>query len=240
MVRAKNKKNIVILTGSGISAESGLATFRGDGGLWEGYPVEQVATPEAFRDDPDLVQNFYNMRRKKILGVKPNAAHDALARLEKEHQGNVLIVTQNVDNLHERAGSKNVIHMHGEALKVRCLECEAVFSWEVDLSQETPCPACKVSPALRPHIVWFNEMPLSMEEIETALYVADLFISIGTSGSVYPAAGFIAHIKAMGKARSVELNLEPSEGRTLFAEAEYGEATKIVPAFVEKLLKESS
>ena len=233
------EKNIVILTGSGISAESGLATFRGDSGLWEGYPVEQVATPEAFQDDPELVQKFYNMRREKVQHAKPNDAHKALARLEKNHKGDVLIVTQNVDDLHERAGSKNILHMHGEVLKVRCLGCGDIHAWAEDLSQGTSCPSCKTKPGLRPHIVWFGEMPFHMEEIETALYTVDLFISIGTSGSVYPAAGFIANIKAMGKAHSVELNLEPSEGRTLFAEAEYGPATKIVPAYVEKLLKES-
>lgn len=231
-------KNIVILTGSGISAESGLATFRGDGGLWEGHPVEQVATPEAFRDDPDLVQKFYNMRRKKILGVKPNAAHEALARLEQEHKGDVLVVTQNIDDLHERAGSRNILHMHGEALKVRCLACEDVFPWQKDLSQRTPCPTCRARPALRPHIVWFNEMPFHMQEIEVALYTADLFISIGTSGVVYPAAGFIAMIRSLGKADSIELNLEPSEGQMLFKKGEYGPATKTVPAFVESLLKE--
>lgn len=233
-------KNIVILTGSGISAESGLATFRGADGLWEGYPFEQVATPEAFRDNPDLVQKFYNMRREKVRKAKPNAAHKALARLEKEHKGEVVIITQNVDDLHERAGNKNILHMHGEVLKVRCLECGDVLPWKDNLSQKVPCPSCLAKPALRPHIVWFGELPFHMEEIEAALYNADLFISIGTSGSVYPAAGFVAHIKTLGKAQSVELNLEPSEGRTLFAKTIYGPATKIVPSYVEKLLKESA
>lgn len=231
-------QNIVILTGAGISAESGLATFRGAGGLWEGHNVEDVATPEAFQRNPDLVQRFYNMRREYLQGAKPNAAHKALARLEGKHSGNVHIITQNIDDLHERAGSKNVTHMHGELLKARCRACHEIFEWSKDLSEQLPCPACKTAPALRPHIVWFGEMPFFMPEIEDMLTAADLFISIGTSGAVYPAAGFVAMIKNMGKIHSVELNLEPSEGEALFAEAHYGNATKIVPKFVETLLKE--
>ena len=233
-------QNIVILTGAGISAESGLATFRGAGGLWEGHNVEDVATPEAFRRDPDLVQRFYNMRREYLLAAKPNAAHKALARLEDKHPGNVQVITQNVDDLHERAGSKNVLHMHGELLKAHCRACQKVFESVMVLSEEDVCPACHAKPSLRPHIVWFGEMPLYMEEIEVALYSTDLFISIGTSGAVYPAAGFVAMIKSMGKAHSLELNLEPSEGESLFAEAHYGKATKIVPKFVKTLLKEEA
>jgi len=230
-------RNIVILTGAGISAESGLPTFRDHGGLWEGHNVEEVATPEAFRRNPDLVHRFYNQRRWDLLKVNPNPAHQALARLETEHKGEVLIVTQNVDNLHERAGSENILHMHGEVLKARCRECHEVIDWAEDLSDDIPCPACDVRPALRPHIVWFNEMPLYMEEIEVALYSADLFISIGTSGAVYPAAGFVSMVRSMGRADSVELNMEPSEGQCLFSETHYGAATKIVPSFVDKLLK---
>ncbi len=231
-------RNIVILTGAGISAESGLATFRGDGGLWEGHNVEDVATPEAFRRNPDMVHRFYNERRGGLFKVKPNAAHKALAQLEGKHKGEVTIVTQNIDNLHEQAGSKNILHMHGEMLKARCRHCHQVFDWEGDTSEHLACPSCKAKPALRPHIVWFNEMPFYMEEIEVALYTADLFVSIGTSGAVYPAAGFISMIRSMGKAHSVELNLEPSEGQSLFAETHYGKATKIVPDFVGTLLKE--
>ncbi len=231
-------ENIVILTGAGISAESGLSTFRGDGGLWEGMRVEDVATAEAFRDTPDVVQNFYNQRRKNLKTVKPNAAHKALANLEANHKGEVTIVTQNVDNLHEGAGSKNVLHMHGELLKAHCRSCETVFDWHGDLSEDETCSKCGAQPSLRPHIVFFNEMPLFMPEIEVLLYTADLFISIGTSGSVYPAAGFVSMIRSHQKGHTVELNLEPSEGQSLFAETIYGKATKIVPDFVENLLKE--
>lgn len=238
-MKVPHYQNIVILTGAGISAESGLATFRGDGGLWEGHRVEDVATPEAFRRDPVMVHRFYNERRKDLFKVKPNPAHKALARLEGKHKGEVIIVTQNIDNLHQLAGSKNVLHMHGEMLKVRCRQCHQVFDWEEDTSEHLACPSCQAKPALRPHIVWFNEVPFHMEEIEVALYTADLFVSIGTSGAVYPAAGFISMIRSMGKAHSVELNLEPSEGQSLFVETHYGKATKIVPVFVDKLLKET-
>ena len=230
-------RNIVILTGAGISAESGLPTFRDKDGLWEGHEVEKVATPEGFQNDPDLVHRFYNERRKDAKGVKPNAAHKALARLEKDHKGDVTIITQNIDNLHELAGAKNVLHMHGEILKARCRHCNEVFNWPGDTSDDQACAKCHEKPALRPHIVWFNEEPFCMDDIEIALYTADLFISIGTSGAVYPAAGFISIIRSLGKAHSVELNLEPSEGQSLFAETHYGQATKIVPGYVDKLLK---
>jgi len=230
-------ENIVILTGAGISAESGLSTFRGPGGLWEGMRVEDVATAEAFRDNPKIVQSFYNERRKNLKKVKPNPAHEALARLEKDHKGEVFIVTQNVDNLHEQAGSKNVLHMHGELLKARCRSCQGIFDWQEDLSETQECPGCKVIPSLRPHIVFFNEMPFYMNDIEVLLYSADLFVSIGTSGNVYPAAGFVSMVRSLGRGHTVELNLEPSEGRSLFADTIYGKATKIVPDYVEKLLK---
>jgi len=232
-------QNIVILTGAGISAESGLSTFRGAGSLWDGHKVQDVATPEAFARDPNLVHEFYNMRRSNLLKVKPNAAHEALSWLEKNHNGTVQIITQNVDDLHERSGSKNVLHMHGEILKARCRNCHEIFPWSDDISENVSCPRCQTIPSLRPHIVWFGEMPFYMDEIEVALYTADLFLSIGTSGNVYPAAGFVAGIKSMGKAHSVELNLEPSEGQSLFAKGIYGKATKIVPEFVETLLKEN-
>lgn len=227
---------IAILTGSGISVESGLSTFRGGGGIWEDHRVEDVATPEAFARDPVMVHRFYNMRRGVLKTVEPNAAHKALARLEREYPGDVLVITQNVDDLHERAGSKNLIHMHGEILKVRCSLCRHGYRSDADLSVEVSCPACKQPGGLRPDIVWFGEMPYHLEEIDNALQQADLFISIGTSGNVYPAAGFIAQIRALGRAHSIELNLEPSEGSHLFTETEHGPAATLVPAFVERLL----
>jgi len=231
----RHHERIVILTGAGLSAESGLATFRDQGGVWAKYDYREVATPEGFARNPSLVHEFYNMRRRDLANVKPNAAHIALARLEREHRGNVLVVTQNVDNLHEAAGSKNLIHMHGELLKVYCTHCRKGRSWTDDLSSELACPNCAKSGGMRPDIVWFGEMPYRMEEIADALARADLFISIGTSGNVYPAAGFVAEASANG-AHTVELNLEPSEGASFFTEAIHGPATRIVPAFVDKLL----
>jgi NAD-dependent protein deacetylase/lipoamidase len=230
-------ENIVILTGAGVSAESGLSTFRDSGGLWARHRIEDVATPEAFSRDPDRVQDFYNQRREKLKAVKPNPAHEALALLEAEHPGQVLIVTQNVDNLHEQAGSTNILHMHGELSKVRCLVCASVLDWQDEVTQQTRCPKCTAAPALRPHIVWFGEMPFHMEMIDEALVSADLFISIGTSGNVYPAAGFIAQIGDIGRARAIELNMEPSEGAALFDEARHGPAGEIVPKFVKEILE---
>ena len=227
--------NIVILTGAGISAESGLSTFRDAGGLWAQHRIEDVATPEAFARDPELVQRFYNLRRRELARVAPNAAHKALARLESELDGELLVVTQNVDDLHERAGSRHVLHMHGELKKARCLACGAVVPWAGDIAEGDRCPLCRKG-RLRPHIVWFGEVPFHMEEIEQAIARADLFVSIGTSGAVYPAAGFVGLARALGRAHTVELNLEPSEGRHLFAEGHYGPASRIVPAFVERLL----
>ena len=229
-------ERIVILTGAGLSAESGLATFRDKGGVWARYDYREVATPEGFARNPALVHEFYNMRRRDLRNVAPNAAHLALARLEQEHQGEVLVVTQNVDNLHEAAGTRNLIHMHGELLKVYCTECRQGRSWSDDLSAELACPDCGKAGGMRPDIVWFGEVPYRMEEIADALGRADLFVSIGTSGNVYPAAGFVAEARANG-ARTIELNLEPSEGATFFHEAIHGPATKIVPAFVDGLLR---
>jgi len=233
--------NIVILTGAGISRESGLDTFRDAGGIWSKVRIEDVATPEAFARDPVRVQDFYNERRARLAcgDIRPNAAHEALARLESEWPGDVLIVTQNIDDLHERAGSRNIVHMHGELLKVRCQACDAVAPWTVDLGPEDACEGCGASGALRPHVVWFGEMPLEMDRTYRALDRCRLFISIGTSGNVYPAAGFVAHAAANddgGGTHTVELNLEPSEGATFFAEAHYGPATEHVPAFVDKIL----
>lgn len=228
-------ERIVILTGAGLSAESGLSTFRDKGGIWSKHRIEDVATPEAFSRDPESVLEFYNTRRKSAAGVKPNAAHVALARLEKEYPGEVLTVTQNIDPLHEMAGTKRLIHMHGEICKKLCAHCGTRETWEDDLSTELVCQTCKKSGGMRPDVVWFGEMPYQMEEIAVALSACDLFISIGTSGTVYPAAGFVMEARNAG-AHTVELNLEPSEGASLFAKAIHGKATEIVPAFVDELL----
>lgn len=229
---------IVILTGAGISKESGLNTFRDAGGVWSRVRIEDVATPDAFRRDPAAVHDFYNMRRRKHAEatLQPNAAHLALARLESGWSDEVLVVTQNVDHLHERAGSRNLIHMHGEILKARCELCAAVVPWLKDIAVDTRCPACGEAGWMRPHVVWFGEMPLEMERIRAALAQCALFVSIGTSGNVYPAAGFVAEALRRGCARAVELNLEPSQGASLFHDAVYGPASEVVPAFVDRLL----
>lgn len=229
--------HIVVLTGAGISAESGLGTFRDKDGLWTRYNLEDVATPEGFARNPAFVHDFYNARRANLRDARPNAAHEALARLEAEHPGQVLIVTQNVDDLHEQAGSRNIIHMHGELSRIRCTACETVTEHRHDLCTDSSCGDCGATGTLRPHVVWFGEMPLRMEDIFVALDDCDLFVSIGTSGTVYPAAGFVAHVRRGRRARTVELNLEPSEGHSLFAETRYGPASEIVPAFVDELLK---
>jgi NAD-dependent deacetylase len=227
--------NIVILTGAGISAESGLATFRGADGLWEGHRVEDVATPEAFRRDPDLVHAFYDARRARLREVEPNAAHRALARLDAQWPGDLLIVTQNVDDLHERGGAKRLLHMHGELRSAWCLGCDRRMRWEEDLTPRPPCPSCGVAGRMRPDIVWFGEMPYDMDRIERALMDADLFVSIGTSGNVYPAAGFVQTARYTG-ARTLEINLEPSMGSGLFDESRTGRAGELVPAWVEDML----
>ena len=233
MVMTGRPRHIVILTGAGISAESGVPTFRASDGLWCGHPVDKVATPEGFAADPALVQDFYNRRRRQLAEVTPNAAHHALAKLAAEWDGHLLLVTQNVDDLHDRAHAAlapkagfSLIHMHGELLKARHVTTGTVQDWSDDIAVES---------GLRPHIVWFGEMPFDMERIEEALYSCDLFVSIGTSGNVYPAAGFVAAARRSG-AHTVELNLEPSLGQSYFAEQHYGPATKIVPEFVERLL----
>lgn len=230
---------IVILTGAGISAESGIATFRDADGIWAKYDYRDVATPEGFARNPKMVLDFYNMRRKMSSGVAPNAAHMALAQLEQAHSGCVLIVTQNVDALHEAAGSKSLIHMHGEHGKVLCMMCEARTPWghnRPDLTVDLACGTCGKAGGLRPDVVWFGEMPYHMERISETLAEADLFISIGTSGNVYPAAGFVREARASG-AHTVELNLEPSEGASLFAEKRHGKATEVVPTYVQELLE---
>jgi NAD-dependent deacetylase len=232
-------RNIVVLTGAGISAESGMATFRGPDGLWEGHRVEDVCTTEAFRRDPALVHQFYDARRAKLEMVVPNQAHYALARLEAEWPGEFLLVTQNVDDLHERAGSRRLIHMHGELLKGWCLACDERFAWSGSMSEETVCPECGVVGQLRPDIVWFGEMPYDMEAIEKALRSCDLFVSIGTSGAVYPAAGFVQNARYCG-VQTLEMNLEPSLGSYMFDESRIGRGGELVPAWVEGLLSQSA
>lgn len=238
MVAMNRPRNIVILTGAGISAESGIDTFRGGGGLWEQHRVEDVATPEAFARDPDLVLRFYDMRREAIQTKAPNAAHHALARLDREWPkmagGEVLIVTQNVDDLHERGGALNVLHMHGEHLNAWCMACDERHRWTGPLIDRPACPTCGEN-ALRPDIVWFGEMPYRMDEIYSAVSQADLFVSIGTSGAVYPAAGLVRTARDLG-VQTLELNLERSQGSAWFHETRLGPATEIVPAWVAELL----
>ncbi len=224
----------VILTGAGISAESGLGTFRDAGGLWSEYDLEDVATPEGFARDPALVHRFYNARRANCLGAAPNEAHRALARLQDFGHGEVVIVTQNIDDLHERGGAHGVIHMHGELMRARCAACGARWEAPPEMHPGDPCPACARA-ATRPDVVWFGEMPCFMDEIAAHLATCDLFVSIGTSGAVWPAAGFVAEARRAG-ARALELNLEPSEGSGLFHETRLGPATKLVPAWVDAML----
>ncbi|GLS32735.1 NAD-dependent deacetylase [Mesorhizobium albiziae] len=228
-------RRIVILTGAGISAESGVDTFRDKDGIWSKVDYRDVATPQGFHRNPALVHEFYNERRRRMADVQPNAAHIALARLEREFAGDFLLVTQNIDDLHERAGSRKLVHMHGELAGAWCTNCGTRCEWHDDLSTRVPCLACHVAGFMRPDVVWFGEFPSRMDEIETSIGACDLFVSIGTSGNVYPAAGFVEEARNAG-AHTVELNLEPSEGHNLFAEAEHGRATEIVPAFVERLL----
>jgi NAD-dependent deacetylase len=259
-------RNIVVLTGAGISADSGLATFRAADGLWEGHRVEDVATREAYRRDPALVHQFYDARRARLAEVEPNAAHMALAKLDAEWPGELLIVTQNVDDLHERAGAKRLLHMHGELTSGWCLGCDERFPWQGPMSPFTVrpepdeglhfspggpegqpfyklrangsvnvCPSCQMQGGVRPDIVWFGEMPYGMERIDAALRKADLFVSIGTSGAVYPAAGFVQTARYCG-ALCIEMNLEPSQGSLFFNETRLGRARDLVPAWVDEVL----
>jgi NAD-dependent deacetylase len=232
--------NIFALTGAGISAESGLGTFRdrqGEG-IWAKFDPMKLATPEAFARDPKSVLAFYDLRRRNLLGAEPNPAHFALARLERalaERGGSLALVTQNIDDLHERAGSRRVIHMHGELLKARCSACAAVHPWRDDLTVSHVCLDCGRAGALRPHVVWFGETPLAMDAIDRALRKADLFVAIGTSGAVYPAAGFVAEARAYGM-RTCELNLEAADNANLFDEHRLGAASETVPQWVEELV----
>jgi NAD-dependent deacetylase len=226
---------LVILTGAGISAESGLATFRGSDGLWEGHRVEEVASPEGFAANPALVQQFYNLRRAALETVQPNAAHHALVRLEQQWPGPFLLVTQNVDDLHERAGSRKLRHLHGELRRARCLACGVSFSWSGDISPHSACSACGLAGRLRPDIVWFGEMPFYLEEIFDVLDHCGIFLSIGTSGLVYPAAGFVRAASLAG-AHTIEANLDPTATSHAFAETRPGPATLIIPALVDEML----
>ena len=229
--------NIVVLTGAGISAESGIRTFRAADGLWEDHRIEDVATPEAFARNPALVQRFYNERRRQLQdpAIRPNPAHLALADLEAAWPGGFLLVTQNVDDLHERAGSRRLLHMHGELLKARCTRSGQVHELRGDITDTLACSCCGRAGTLRPHIVWFGEMPLYMDEIVDALARCTLFLSVGTSGNVYPAAGFVREARAAG-ARTVELNLEPSQVASAFHEHRHGAAGTLLPKFVQELL----
>lgn len=228
--------SIVILTGAGISRESGLHTFRDPDGIWAKHRIEDVATPEAFARTPGTVLDFYNVRRAQMsdADVRPNAAHKALGTLERVWPGGVLVVTQNIDDLHERGGTTNLVHMHGELSRTRCNGCEVILDGYGDLRTDMECPECGSTGTLRPHVVWFGEMPLEMDRIYSALSTCGLFVSIGTSGNVYPAAGFVQEARSHG-ARTIELNLEESLGANIFNEARYGPATEIVTAFVDEL-----
>lgn len=229
-------KSIFILTGAGISAESGIKTFRAADGLWEDHRVEDVATPEAFIANPDLVHRFYNARRAQLKTVEPNAAHQALARLQRDYkQGTVMIVTQNVDDLHERAGA-DVIHMHGELRKLRCTHCRTAFEWTKDAHKEMSCPHCERSGDLRPDIVWFGEIPYHMETIRQALTQSAIFVAIGTSGAVYPAAGFVQEAIFNG-IETLEINLEKTQSSSLFHRSSFGKATQSVSDWVQAVLE---
>jgi len=232
-----NYQSIVVLTGAGVSAESGIQTFRAADGLWEQHRIEDVATPEGFIANPTLVQQFYNARRKQLLSndVQVNNAHLALAKLEQMFKGDFLLVTQNIDNLHEESGSQNVLHMHGELLKMRCCFTGAVFDISEDITSDMSCLCCGKQGSLRPHIVWFGEIPFYMEQIEQALLTCDLFLSVGTSGQVYPAAGFVQQANHYG-AHTVELNLEPTSIKSAFDAHLYGKAGSLLPDYVDDLL----
>jgi NAD-dependent deacetylase len=231
----RNGRNLLVLTGAGISADSGVPTFRAADGLWEGHRIEDVATPEAFERNPTLVHRFYDARREHLARVEPNDAHRALAHLDAEWPGNLLIVTQNVDDLHERAGAKRLLHMHGELKSGWCLACDARFGWAGDMEGQARCLACGEAGRVRPDIVWFGEMPYEMNRIEQALNDCDVFVSIGTSGAVYPAAGFVQTARYRG-AHCLELNLDPSAGSIFFDETRIGRAVDLVPDWVDEVL----
>lgn len=234
----KHYKRIVILTGAGVSAESGIKTFRDQNGLWENHDILEVASPQGFERDPELVHRFYNLRRKQLLSnqVHPNLAHMAIARLQEHYaQGEVILVTQNVDNLHERAGTRHVIHMHGELTKMRCTESKKIFDVREDISPKRACPCCLKEGNLRPHIVWFGETPLLMDRIYELTASCDLFVAIGTSGVVYPAAMLVDLARENG-AHTIEFNVSDTGVSDSFHEHHIGPATETVVCFVDKLL----
>lgn len=230
----KKPDKIVILTGAGISAESGLGTFRDEGGLWAQHRIEDVATPEGFARNPQLVHDFYNARRGQAADADPNAAHLALARLEAQHPGEVVIITQNVDDLHARAGSRNVLQMHGKLAGALCHACDHRWTAPRVMAPADPCPNCGTA-ATRPDVVWFGEMPHHLDEIAAHIETADLFVAIGTSGQVYPAAAFVEGAKSMGAA-TLELSLDPTEVSSAFDAVRLGPATQTVPAWVAEIL----
>ena len=228
---------IFVLTGAGVSAESGLGTFRDPSGIWARFDPMKLATPEAYAADPDTVLDFYDHRRRGVIAAAPNAAHAALARAEvrlAERGGNLFLCTQNVDDLHERAGSRAVIHMHGELLKARCAACGGVTPWRADLSRADACPACGTAGRMRPGVVWFGEMPLHRDAIEVALAAADLFVAVGTSGAVYPAAGYVRQARSLG-IPTCEINLDASDNADAFDTARYGPASEALPRFLADL-----
>lgn len=230
---------ICVLTGAGISAESGLPTFREPGdGLWANFDPFELATPGAFKTQPQKVHEFYNLRRRMLQEVEPNTAHFALAELERHLEqagGSLTVITQNVDDLHERAGSTNVLHIHGELMKARCVSCRNIFPWTRDLDTCTPCPSCGATECLRPHIVWFGEMPFFLDDAQDSIANSDLLASIGTSGSVYPAAGLVTWASNHGVS-TCEINLTPSENHYVFDERHYGPASITVPKWVDQLI----
>ncbi|MFT4465463.1 MAG: Sir2 family NAD+-dependent deacetylase [Sodalis sp. (in: enterobacteria)] len=236
-VTKMKKPFVVVLTGAGISAESGIRTFRAEDGLWEEHRVEDVTTPEGFARNPALVQAFYNARRHQLLQpeIAPNPAHLALAELEQMLGDNFLLITQNIDNLHERAGNRRIIHMHGELLKVRCSQSGQILEWRDDVTEADRCHCCQFPAVLRPHVVWFGEMPLGMDDIYHALARADYFLAIGTSGHVYPAAGFVHEARLCGT-RTIELNLAPSQVESQFEEKYYGPASRCVPQWTREFI----
>ncbi len=233
--RGMRASHIVILTGAGVSAESGLGTFRDVGGLWTKYDLNDVATPEGYGRNPGLVLEFYNARRANCRRAAPNPAHDAIARLQREHPGRVTLVTQNIDDLHERGGSPEVIHMHGRMMRALCAACGHQWGWAGNMGLDDLCPSCATVGTVRPDVVWFGEMPYHMEAIGARIADCDLFVAIGTSGAVYPAAGFVADARDRG-ARTLEINLEPSENASLFDQRLLGPASETVPVWVEGLL----
>ena len=230
-------KTIFVLTGAGVSAESGLGTFRDRGGIWARFDPMKLATPEAYAANPDTVLDFYDHRRRGVVAAEPNAAHFALARAEArsaDRGGRLFLCTQNVDDLHERAGSRAVTHMHGELLKARCCACGAVTLWRADLSRADSCPTCSTPGRMRPDVVWFGEMPMHRDAIEAALSEADLFVAVGTSGAVYPAAGYVRQAQALG-IPTCEVNLEPSDNADAFDATRYGPASVALPCYLDEL-----